>query len=203
VVFAAAILVKLFSVDLPSWNPSDQLLFAGPYSFRDSIFRLADFGTVIAFLGWAFLLIPDQDETRQTRLAFGVAGLVLLFVFLTLELNSFLDDFVPGLRSGGISILWAVFAFGLLLRGILKRIRPLRYAGLSLFLLVSLKVFFGDLVKLDQFYRIIAFIVLGIVVLGASVLYLKYREYFEVSPDTGDLSDQQDEQPNTNETDAG
>ena len=47
--------------------------------------------------------------------------------------------------------------------------------------------------KLDQFYRIIAFIVLGVVVLCASVLYLRYREYFELATDADISTDDESE----------
>ncbi len=40
-------------------------------------------------------------------------------------------------------------------------------------------MFFVDLASLDQFYRIIAFILLGILVLCGAFLYLKYRQTFE------------------------
>lgn len=183
-VFVAAVLLKLFLIDLPSWNPGARLLFEGPYSFHDPGLRLLDFGVVIAFLATAFAVIPaGQDDANHARTATASTALILLFVFLTLEWNSFLYHFIPKFRYGGISILWSVFAFTLLLKGILKRYRPLRLTGLALFVLVTLKVFFVDLAELDQFYRIIAFIVLGLVVLCASVLYLKYREHFEVLSD--------------------
>ena len=84
----------------------------------------------------------------------------------------------PRHATGGVSILWSIFAFTWLLRGIWRNNKPLRYAGLTLFTIVVIKVFFRDLAELDQFYRIIAFIVLGIVVLAGSFVYLKYRETF-------------------------
>ena len=174
------VILKVLIVDLPDRAVGNLFLF-NDYSVRDSGFRFLDFGAVITFLGWAYFAIPRHYETNRARITFGVAALLLLFTFLSLELNSCLYTFLPKFRSGGISILWSLFALGLLLGGILKHIRPLRYAGLALFSVVTLKVFFGDLADLDQFYRIVAFIVLGGVVICASVLYLKYRENFEVA----------------------
>jgi uncharacterized membrane protein len=40
------------------------------------------------------------------------------------------------------------------------------------------KIFFVDLSGLEQLYRIVAFIALGIIVLICSFLYLKYRHRF-------------------------
>jgi len=102
----------------------------------------------------------------------------LLFVFLTLELNTFLAHYVPGLRAGGVSILWSIFALGLIGTGIWKDARAMRYVGLALFAVVSWKILFLDLSRLEQLYRIIAFILLGILVLSGSFVYLKYRSTF-------------------------
>ena len=119
-----------------------------------------------------------------------VVSLGLLFIYLTLEVNSFLFTYVDGLRPGGVSILWSLFALGLILRGIGKNVRTLRYLGLALFAIVALKVFFVDLERLDQIYRIVAFILLGILVLSGSFIYLKYRETFASKgpPDKEDVA---------------
>ena len=45
------------------------------------------------------------------------------------------------------------------------------------------KVFFVDLAQLEQIYRIVAFILLGVLVLSGSFVYLKYRETFAVGSD--------------------
>jgi uncharacterized membrane protein len=101
-----------------------------------------------------------------------------LFIYSSLELNSFLFNYYPGFRYGGISILWAIFALTFLIRGIAKDNSSVRYAGLALFTIVSIKVFFVDLKNLDPIYRIIAFVILGLMLLAGSFLYLKHRERF-------------------------
>jgi uncharacterized membrane protein len=93
-------------------------------------------------------------------------------------LNTFLSQFVPALRPGGISILWSLFALALIVGGIHRSAGQLRFAGLGLFTVVAFKVFLFDLANLDQFYRIIAFILLGILILSGAFLYLKYRQTF-------------------------
>jgi uncharacterized membrane protein len=111
---------------------------------------------------------------------FGCCSLGMFFLYATLELNSFLHTYVEGMRAGGISILWSLFALALILRGIARNVRPLRYVGLGLFAVVAWKVFFNDLARLDQFYRIVAFIILGLLVLAGSFVYLKYKDQFAV-----------------------
>jgi len=111
------------------------------------------------------LLAGRAPQLKLATLA-GSLALFLSFLFLTLELNTFLFHFVPALRAGGISILWSMFALGLIVAGIHRQKSALRYTGLALFTVVGFKVFFADLANLDQFYRIVAFIVVFAVALG-------------------------------------
>lgn len=175
----ALVVTKLFVFDLPSWQASPRLLYDSDYSFRDALMRLVDFGAVIGLLtaGYVWLAKPS---TVTLRTLFGGIALALLFVYLTLEVNSFLYHFMDGIRPGGISILWSMFALALILRGIVKHAAGLRYVGLGLFAIVSAKIFFMDLARLDQFYRIVAFLLLGILLIAGSFVYLKYRDKFSV-----------------------
>jgi len=95
-----------------------------------------------------------------------------------LEINSMLYQYVPGLRSGGVSILWSIFGLSLVFAGIKRQISAFRLVGLALFALVAWKVFFIDLARLDQIYRIIAFIVLGMLALGGAFFYMRYQQTF-------------------------
>jgi uncharacterized membrane protein len=176
--FIGGVLVKLVFFDLPSWELGEAMVYGGGYSWVGALMRLLDFGAIAAFFVLAF---PRHDAAPGLRHADKLAGWVALglaFVFLTLELNTFLTQFVPALRPGGISILWSLFALGLIIGGIHKQAGALRFTGLGLFTVVGFKVFFSDLANLDQFYRIVAFILLGILILIAAFLYLKYQQTF-------------------------
>lgn len=177
-IFSAAMVVKLFAFDLPFWQVAGMRLYTGDYSFLDAAMRLLDFGAIIAFLYCGFRLLVGDVRAKLAGQVFGCAALALLFVFLSLEVNTFLEHYIPGLRAGGVSILWSLFAVGLLLGGIWKDLQRLRYVALGLFAVVAWKVFFSDLARLDQIYRIVAFAVLGVLVLSGSFIYLKYRHAF-------------------------
>jgi hypothetical protein len=176
--FVAGVLGKLLIFDLPFWGLQESFVYHGEYSFLDALMRLIDFGATAAFFLLAFSLLSGSKRPAQIAQAAGWLALSLAFMFLTLELNTFLSQFVPALRAGGISILWSVFALGLIVVGIQKKAGALRFTGLGLFTIVGFKVFFSDLANLDQFYRIIAFILLGILILSGASLYLKYRQTF-------------------------
>ncbi len=188
---AACIVAKLIFLDLPSWGVNDEFIYAGDYSFRDAVMRLIDFGAIVGFFGGAYSLMAGKEHSQQIRQNLGFASLAMLFIYLTLEVNSYLHSFYPGLRAGGVSILWALFALTLIVRGITQQLSPLRYIGLLLFAIVSCKVFFVDLAQLDQLWRIVAFVVLGILLMAGSFTYLKYQDTFAagVSKPGGDAKE--------------
>ena len=174
--FVAGLVFKLFFFDLPAWDITPSLLYGGdPYSFRDGAMRLLDFGAIIAFLACGYYLLSGNDNARTAGVIFGSAALALLLVFSTLEVKTFLLHFVEGSEAGGVSVVWSLFALALVTAGIWRDVRPLRYVGLALFAIVAWKVLFSDLARLEQFYRIIAFILLGVLVLCGAFVYLKYR----------------------------
>jgi uncharacterized membrane protein len=76
-------------------------------------------------------------------------------------------------------MLWAAYALTLLLFGLGRGVPGLRYAGLLGFTVVTWKIFFVDLAHLDALYKIVAFIVLGIMLLAAALVYLKCRSRFQ------------------------
>lgn len=176
----AVVLTKVLVYDISSWRLNDAFQYPGPYAISAASMRWIDFGAVLAGLWMGAAFVRNQGPSKVAA-GLSAVGIATLFIFLTLEVNSLLGTFVPGMRPGGVSILWSLFALAWLLLGIGRNVAPYRYAGLALFVIVIGKVFFRDLAELDQFYRIIAFIILGLVVLGGSFLYLRFRETFEIT----------------------
>jgi uncharacterized membrane protein len=179
-----AVVGKLLGVDLPSWGVNERLLYAPPYSFRDALMRLIDFGAIIGFFGGAYAIFRNRQTVIPIRDLLGLASLAMLFFYLTLEVNSFLYDAYPGLRAGGVSVLWAIFGLAMIWRGISKNIATLRYLGLALFVIVTGKIFFNDLARLEQFWRMVALVPLVILFLAGSFLYLKFKDNFAVADTT-------------------
>ena len=75
-----------------------------------------------------------------------------------------------------LSVVWALYASGLLVAGRVRRLRLLRVMGLALLSLTTLKVFFWDLSSLDRVYRIISFIMLGAILLVVSYFYQQSQQ---------------------------
>ena len=84
----------------------------------------------------------------------------------------------PGSRwvtQVGLSVLWALFAALALAWGFVRSRAGVRYAALALLGLTVLKVFAVDLGAVRTAYRILSFLVLGVVLLGVSLAYQKAR----------------------------
>lgn len=67
--------------------------------------------------------------------------------------------------------------------GQFKRNRPLRLLGLAQFTWVAFKVFFYDLASLDPIYKIVAFILLGMILLAGAFVYLRFQGRFALDSD--------------------
>jgi len=83
------------------------------------------------------------------------------------------------LSADYVSMGWAIAALALLGTGFATRERTFRLCGLALFLLTLGKVTLFDLAGVETIYRILSFIVLGVILLLASLAYTRYRKTVE------------------------
>jgi uncharacterized membrane protein len=177
---AGGMLIKLLGFDMDGWSlDATAWWYAGDYVVGPALIRLVDFGLCLALFGLVFAQTRGREPGRLVGLVTGIAGLVLLFIYLSLEVNTLLGRFVPGLRAGGITLLWAAYALTLLVCGLRRGVPGLRYVGLLGFAVVTWKIFFVDLAHLEALYKIVAFIVLGVMLLLAAFVYLKCRQRFQ------------------------
>lgn len=75
----------------------------------------------------------------------------------------------------GLPVLWGVLAFALLLWGIKKQVKRLRIIALSLLGLTIIKLFAYDISNVSETGKIIAFILLGVLILTISFVYQKIK----------------------------
>jgi uncharacterized membrane protein len=123
------------------------------------------------------------DDRRGVALL-ATLGTVLAFLLVNIEIADYFT--APGMRaltfefSGSFardmtySIAWALFALLLLLAGILKKQRAVRYASLALLGVTLAKLFLHDLAHLKQLYRVGALVGVAAVSFLASFLYTKF-----------------------------
>ncbi len=178
--------LKLLAVDLRFWDCSDTLVYAVAYRPLDAAARLLDFGALIAAFLFVWHLVrtrPEpsrggRDTTRPNAPLFGYAALFLLLAYATLEWNTLLYWKFKNFQAGGLSMLWAAFAIAYLASGIWKNIKALRYIGLALMALVIAKVFLSDLRDMEVIVRVVAFFVVGILLLLGSFAYMYSNRKF-------------------------
>ena len=77
-------------------------------------------------------------------------------------------------KNTAVSIFWALYAILLIAIGFMKRLRFIRLFGLVFFFVTAGRVFL-EVWQLGQLERIISSIVFGVIALGASFLYVKYK----------------------------
>jgi uncharacterized membrane protein len=117
------------------------------------------------------------EAERNAFVALSIAANVYALIALSLEIWDFLGR-AQGLgietwlaQQLALSMLWALYATLLILIGMARRAAILRWQALTLFAIVAVKVFLYDLSALSRFYRIVSFLVFGVLVLAVSFLY--------------------------------
>jgi uncharacterized membrane protein len=95
----------------------------------------------------------------------------LLFLMLTLEISAFFYQNLPPARFASISVIWAIFSIILMILGFRKNSDRIRKIALGLLFLTTFKVFLFDIRNIRTPYRILSFIVLGLILILISYLY--------------------------------
>src|SRR5205814_606967 len=107
---------------------------------------------------------------------------VLLFLLVNIEIADFYSkgptltfDFDAGLAQDlTYTIGWGIFAFGLLIAGILLRSKPGRVSAIALLSVTIAKCFLHDLWRLGGLYRVGSFVGLAICLTLVAVLLQKF-----------------------------
>lgn len=114
--------------------------------------------------------------------ALGGLGLAVVFAWMNLAV---LDWFATGdrleldfsrlqARDLTFSIVWAAYSLALLVLGVVRKGKLLRWASLGLMLVTLAKVFLYDLGELDDLYRVASLVGLAISLIGVSLLYQRF-----------------------------
>jgi uncharacterized membrane protein len=121
--------------------------------------------------------VSNNKRETATEAILGVAINLYTLLALSLELWDYLGhDVSLGIDTGlaqhlALSLLWTAYASILIMIGIRRQTPALRWQALVLFGLVVTKVFLYDSSYLERFYRILSFLILGLVLLIVSFLY--------------------------------
>jgi len=113
---------------------------------------------------------------------------LLLWWVLTSEAWYFVDWVLEAGRDAqqyALSTVWTAYGAVLITVGLMRRNAPLRWIAMGLLAVVILKVFLLDLRALDTFYRILAFLGLGVVLIAVGFGYQRLVRDLEEDTDVG------------------
>ncbi len=118
------------------------------------------------------------------RLADAIAlnGLLLGFWLVNLEILDYFSTgpYIALLDQSGYSVKlalsagWGLYAIVLLVTGVAKDLKPLRYLSLAFLLLTVAKVFLSDLSELGGIFRVFSFLGLAVALILVSLFYQRF-----------------------------
>jgi uncharacterized membrane protein len=141
------------------------LEFLSPRIFASTNERILDGVAVAACLFAAQFLIPQE---RRSRLYYSLLSTALVTALLYQEVSGSM-----------LTVSWGIEGAALLGLGFLLRDRIFRLSGLVLFLVCVGKLFLYDLRELETLARILSFFVLGVILVGVSWLYTRFRDQIQ------------------------
>jgi uncharacterized membrane protein len=132
-------------------------------------------------LAWMFARHRNAGaHFGRVRAVLHLIASILTAAWITAEVGSYWD-----LRYGRpqahlyeqlyLSLGWGLYGALLIVVGMRRAYAPDRYIGITVLAVTVLKVFFSDLWQLGGIYRVVGFIVVGMLLLGVSFLYQQRR----------------------------
>ncbi|GAK55664.1 membrane protein [Candidatus Vecturithrix granuli] len=143
--------------------------------------RFITSGTVLAALLLSALMVTRSSNRKsgfqQAALPVLWGGFIIaLFLVLNVETAAYFHDYGSQARFAAISVLWTMFSLLMMIFGFSFNLSILRKAAIALFAVTMLKVFLLDMANVSTPYRVVSFLVLGLMLIGASYLYHRFKE---------------------------
>lgn len=139
---------------------------------------------ILISAGFAYWIQRKRIELSGEKAAhtvFTTAGHLALLGVLTAEIILFFDSSSPG-SNGEMatwSVAWGIYAAILVMIGFSMRYPLYRFLGIGLFSVVLAKIFLVDLSQFELIVRVVALLSIGLLMLGVSLLYQKFRTRIE------------------------
>lgn len=154
-----------------------------------------DINGFVFMLSGAFLLLMvtwmRQNMPRESLLFAVIVNLLLMFFFMIMVGNYFnqkINDMrydrsglgesaYQNLKNISRSFVMLLYSLALMVVGFMKKRRGIRIFAMVIFVLVIFKVFIFDLSSLEDVYRVLSFVGLGVTLLMISFAYQKYKTF--------------------------
>lgn len=176
--YGSMVITAYLAIWLLGANISEPRNIGLPYLPILNPLELTTFGILWQMTRWLKAWLPSNQQAfpelkpqtvQHCALALGFMMLSMMIIRLwyfydnvAWDMGSFLQSF--GLQAN-LSIVWALVAIGLMVRGNQRRLRPLWLIGASLMGVVVVKLFLVELGNSGGIARIVSFIVVGILLL--------------------------------------
>jgi uncharacterized membrane protein len=149
--------------------------------YRDFSLFLVDRSLTEGALLISLALAAWLSRGTSRKAHWAVFGALLFFV-LNGEVGGFFHDNFRSATFAAVSVTWTLFAVGMIVLGFARNLAVLRKLALALFALTAIKVVAFDMANVSTPFRVISFVVLGLMLIGASFLYYKYRDRIAPAP---------------------
>ncbi len=172
---------RLLIFDGPMY--ADRPMFAAPGATAHALIFNARFFTFLIATACYWLASRWMKKGPPALVLYVAGHFSLLFALMAETLDwagqrtSMGDPASLGMVSA--SVLLAVYGIALVATGITARSFINRVLGLGLLALVILKLYLFDVWQLDQTFRIVSFVALGLLLLAVSFLYSRFRALLE------------------------
>jgi uncharacterized membrane protein len=151
---------------------------APPEALLDGVSDLAEALVAVLCVAAAALLMGLLVDRRElSTLLFGLAAVGLVYAASLAIVDVIQGDDVERSQTAqvALSAFWASVGLVAIIAGLVRDIRELRLAGLALLGIGVVKVFAYDLAELDELYRVLSFVAIGIVLLIGAYAYQRIR----------------------------
>ena len=179
-------LLSLATVKLLGFDALE--LHLDPLTFTPVLnIRFLAFAVVLALVsGLAFWFGRERDRLAEEEKVYVFPALLIATNFVALwtlsqEVIHFFgnlgvknDDTYINSTHLALTVLWAVYAMGVISVGIAARSRWVRLSGIGLLAIPVAKLFVFDVFLLHMEYRVAAFLTLGVLLLAMGLVYQRY-----------------------------
>lgn len=139
---------------------------------------------MVGFAWWYRRARPEPTRYEEYAVpALLIAANVVALWGLTLEAIHYFDARAEdlgtdtfGAQQLSLTVLWAVYAVGVMGVGIARQSSRIRLAGMALLAVPLVKLFGFDVFLLEREYRVAAFVTLGVLMLGTGLAYQRYSQ---------------------------
>jgi hypothetical protein len=176
---SGALLVFGVAVTLAAIAPVTRLLVTA-HATVDHPFFWSEATLALGALAAACFVIARLVRVASVAVWVALAGGVLALYGLSVGIVDAFQARVDGVASVAelrrqsqvaLSVAWALLGGIAVAAGLARAVAPLRLFGLGLLALTTVKVFLYDLSSLDAVYRVLSFLVLGVLLLLSSYAY--------------------------------